>query len=76
MAAEAIHRNGDRVQKRADDFFASPSAAELVRAQGVSPIVKLGQIRGFRDPDPKEADWLARELRRWRRNSRLRTDPR
>ena len=75
IATEAV-KNGDRVQKRADDFFASPSAAELVRAQGVSRIVKPGQIRGFTDPDPKEADWLARELRRWRSNGRLRADPR
>jgi hypothetical protein len=64
---EAIHLNGDLVSKRsAADFFASPSAADLVRAQGVHRIGKPGQVRGFSDPDPKEAEWLARELRRWR----------
>ena len=52
------------------DFFASSSAAELVRRQGVACIHKIGQIRGFSDPDPKEAEWFARELRRWRRQGR------
>jgi hypothetical protein len=51
------------------DFFASPSAADLVRLQGVGPIGK-GGIRGFSDADPKEAEWFARELRRWRRKGR------
>jgi hypothetical protein len=51
------------------DFFASLSAADLVRVQGVSAIGK-GGIRGFSDADPKEAEWFARELRRWRRRGR------
>jgi hypothetical protein len=70
---EVVRLNGDRFSKRsAAEFFASPSAADLVRAQGVRRIGKLEQIRGFSDPDPKEAEWLARELRRWRRDSRSR----
>jgi len=70
---EVVHPNGDRFSKRsAADFLASPSAADLVRAQGVERIQKPGQIRGFSDPDPKEAEWLARELRRWRRDGRSR----
>jgi len=49
------------------DFFASPSAAELARAQGITRIRKIGQIRSFSDPDPKEAEWLVRQVRVWRR---------
>jgi len=48
------------------DFFASVSATELARSQGVQPIRRLGQIRPLSDPDPEQAEWLARELRRWR----------
>jgi hypothetical protein len=66
----AAHRDGGRATKTPPiDFFASLSATELVRLQGVGPIGK-GGIRGFRDADPKEAEWLARELRRWRRETR------
>ena len=64
---EGVHLNGNRASKRSSaDFFASASAADLVQAQGVHRIGKPGQVRGFSDPDPKEAEWLARELRRWR----------
>ena len=49
------------------DFFASPSAAEQARAQGITRIRKIGQIRSFSDPDPKEAEWLVRQVRVWRR---------
>lgn len=48
------------------DFYASVSAAELASLQGVQPIRRLGQIRTFSDPDPAQAEWLAREVRRWR----------
>jgi hypothetical protein len=48
------------------DFYARVSASELARSQGVHPIRRLGQIRTFRDPHPEEADWFAREVRRWR----------
>jgi hypothetical protein len=48
------------------DFWTSVSSDELARAQGVQPIRRLGQIRAFSEPDPSEADWLAREVRRWR----------
>ena len=65
------HRNGSNTAGRAVfDFFASPSAAELARAQGITRIRKLGQIRGFSDPDPKEAEWFARQVRIWRRESK------
>jgi hypothetical protein len=67
------HRNGSNTAKGAVfDFFASPSAAELARAQGVTRIRKVGQIRSFSDPDPKEAEWFARQVRIWRRKSRPR----
>jgi len=67
------HRNGNNTAERAVfDFFASPSAAELARAQGITRIRKLGQIRGFSDPDPKEAEWFARQVRIWRRETRPR----
>jgi hypothetical protein len=48
------------------DFYASVSAEEVARSQGVQPIRRLGQIRTFSDPDPAQAEWLAREVRRWR----------
>jgi hypothetical protein len=49
------------------DFWTVVSADELARSQGVQPIRRLGQIRTFSDPDPNEADWFARAVRRWRR---------
>jgi hypothetical protein len=49
------------------DFWTVLSANELARSQGVQPIRRVGQIRAFSEPDPSEADWLAREVRRWRR---------
>lgn len=51
------------------DFWTSVSAGELARVQGVRPIRRLGQVRAFTDPNPAEADWFAREVRRWRRNA-------
>lgn len=48
------------------DFWTSASADELARSQGVQPIRRLGQVRTFSDPNPVEADWFAREVRRWR----------
>lgn len=54
------------------DFWSSMSAAELVRLQGVQPICKLGQIRTFSEPDEAEAEWFAREVRRWRNEGRPR----
>jgi hypothetical protein len=48
-------------------FFAPLSPALIARQQGVRPVRRLGQLRGFRNPDPKEAEWLARQVRRWRR---------
>jgi len=65
---EAAQRDGGRTSKApTNEFFASPSAADLVRLQGVPPIGK-GGIRGFSDADPKEAEWFSRQLRRWRRD--------
>src|SRR3981081_4464446 len=67
------HPNGNNTAKGAAfDFFASPSAAELARAQGITRIRKVGQIRGFSDPDPKEAEWFVRQVRIWRGESRPR----
>ena len=66
--AHAQKRTKNRVQNSpAFDFYAGLSAAELARSQRVQPILKVGQLRTFSNPDPKEADWLAREVRRWRR---------
>jgi hypothetical protein len=48
------------------DFYARVSAAELARTQGVQAIRRLGQLRAFSDPDPAQAEWLVREVRRWR----------
>jgi len=48
------------------DFWTSASADELARSQGVQPIRRLGQVQTFSDPNPVEADWFAREVRRWR----------
>ena len=59
--------NANNTTESVFDFFASPSAAELARAQGIARIRKPGQIRGFSDPDPKEAEWFARQVRIWRR---------
>jgi hypothetical protein len=53
-------------QNPAFDFYARVSAAELARLQGVQPIREAGQLRTFAKPDPKEAKWLVREVRRWR----------
>ena len=64
-AGDALERIA-RPRGSAYDFFANVSAADLARAQRVQPIRKLGQIRTFSDPDPKEADWLVRKVRRWR----------
>jgi hypothetical protein len=57
---------------RVFDFYASPTAAELVSAQGVEPVRQAGDIRPFDDPDPKEAEWFVRQVRRWRREDRTR----
>jgi len=54
------------------DFFASPSAAELANAQGVEPVRRAGDIHPFDHPDPKEAEWFVRQVRRWRREDRAR----
>jgi len=70
MMAHAQKRTKNKVQNSAAfDFYADLSAAELPRSQGVKPIRKAGQIRTFSNADPKEADWLAREIRRWRREA-------
>jgi hypothetical protein len=63
---------GNTPERSVFDFFALPSAAGLARAQGVGRIRKPGQIRGFSDPDPKEAEWFARQVRIWRRDTRPR----
>ena len=49
------------------EFFNNVSASELARTQGVKPVQRIGQIRTFSVPDPAEADWFARMVRRWRR---------
>jgi hypothetical protein len=64
---ESRHNGGKVAELPVFDFFASPSAAELARAQGITRIRKLGQIRSFSQPDPKEAEWFARQVRIWRR---------
>ena len=65
-AEDAVRANVRR-QNATHDFFESVSAAELARTQGVRPIRRVDQIRAFSAPDPAEADWFAREVRRWRR---------
>src|SRR5256885_1044212 len=70
-ASRESHGKGSNTAERAVfDFFASPSATELARAQGITRIRKLGQIRSFSDPDPKEAEWFARQVRIWCRESK------
>jgi hypothetical protein len=66
----AARNGGHRSLPGAFDFYASPSAAELAIAQGVEPVRRAGDIRPFSDPDPKEAEWFVRQVRRWRREDR------
>ena len=70
--ARPAARNGHRSLSGVFDFCASPSAAELAIAQGVEPVRRAGDIRPFSDPDPKEAEWFVRQVRRWRREDRAR----
>jgi hypothetical protein len=67
IARPAARNGGYRALPDVFDFFASPTAAQLVSAQGVEPVRRAGDIRPFNDPDPKEAEWFARQVRRWRR---------
>lgn len=53
-------------------FYDSSSAADLADRQGVRPIRRLGQLRSFADPDPKEAEWFARQIRKWRTEPKTR----
>jgi hypothetical protein len=71
--AEETVRANRRPQRPNYDFYARVSAAELARSQGVHSIRRLGQIRAFSDPDPKQAEWFVREVRRWRREGLPRT---
>ena len=64
----ATKRLGDTI----NDFWTALSAEDLARVQGVQPIRKLGQIRTFSEPDEAEAEWFAREVRRWRNEGRPR----
>jgi hypothetical protein len=65
-AEDAVRTNVSR-KCSTHDFFRTISAAELARSQGVRPIRRVGQIRTLSTPDPTEANWLAREVKRWRR---------
>ena len=65
----AARNGGHRALPNVFDFFASPTAAQLASAQGVGPVLP-GDIRPFSDPDPKEAEWFVRHVRRWRREDR------
>jgi hypothetical protein len=67
IARPAARNSGHRAPPDVFDFFVSPTAAQLVSAQGVEPVRRAGDIRPFSDPDPKEAEWFVREVRRWRR---------
>ena len=69
-AARPYGRNGKHPSPPVFEFYASPSAAELAIAQGVEPVRRAGDIRPFSDPDPKEAEWFVRQVRRWRREDR------
>jgi hypothetical protein len=51
------------------DFYATPSAAEIARQQGVRTVSAVGQIQPLTYPDAKEAERFAREVRRWRNRS-------
>jgi hypothetical protein len=68
--AEDAVRNNVRRKRSSYDFYTSLSAADLAKSQGVKPIRRVGQIHAFSAPDPMEANWLAREVRRWRREGR------
>ena len=70
LVRPAARNGGHRSLPGAFDFYASPSAAELAIAQGVEPVRRAGDIRPFSDPDPKEAEWFVRQVRRWRREDR------
>jgi hypothetical protein len=65
-AEDAVTSSRHRLEP-AYDFYAEMSAAELVRRQGVKPVLKLGQIRSFSNPNPAEAESFARQVRSWRR---------
>lgn len=68
----AARNGGHGSPLSAFDFYDSPSAAELASAQGVEPVRRAGDIRPFSDADPKEAEWFVRQVRRWRREGRVR----
>jgi hypothetical protein len=72
LARPAARNGGHRSLPGVFDFYASPSAAELASAQGVEPVRQAGDIRPFSDPDPNEAEWFVRQVRRWRREDRAR----
>jgi hypothetical protein len=57
------------------DFFGELDPARLTREQHVGAVHRLGQIRSIPQPDPEEADWLARQVRRWRREGGSGTRP-
>jgi hypothetical protein len=67
LARPAVRNGGRGSLSTVFDFYASPSAAELASAQGVEPVRQAGDIRPFDDPDPKQAEWFVRQVRRWRR---------
>jgi hypothetical protein len=44
--------------------------AELAKVQRVKPVRGTGEFAVASDPDPAEAEWLARQLRVWRADSK------